>query len=358
MKRIIIPIMALLLIPFLSAAQTLLVSGTVIDKKTGQPLGGASVFCQNTTLGTLTNSNGEFRLSVPAGGYDIVVSYTGFETQSQRIGQQSENLQSLRFVLSEKDKSLEEVSIVVTNEVKDGLAKYGNFFREQFIGLTQNSNSCTIENPETLRFFFSKKKNRLKISAKEDVIINNMALGYRIRYQLDSFTHEYGTGITQYTGYPLFEEMKGSEEQQLTWKKNRETAYYGSLLHFMRAYYDSTLGESGFRLELIDQKTGKKRNINNPYDSSIALVQDNELELKIPGQLRVIYADETPEPLYLQKNKLSPNTSIQISQVDFLNALVIEQNGYYYDQRDLLTEGYWEWEKLADFLPYNYVPEQ
>jgi hypothetical protein len=34
---------------------------------------------------------------------------------------------------------------------------------------------------------------------------------------------------------------------------------------------------------------------------------------------------------------------------------VIEKNGYFYDQRDLLTIGYWGWEKLADFMPYDYV---
>jgi hypothetical protein len=143
-------------------AQAYIVSGTVIDQKSQQPLGGASVFCQNTTIGTLTNANGEFRLTVPAGGYDIVVSYSGYETQSSRINQQADNLQSLRFILKEKDKSLEEVSIVATNEVKDGLEKYGSFFKEQFIGLTQNASLCTIENPETLKFFLLKEKEPLK----------------------------------------------------------------------------------------------------------------------------------------------------------------------------------------------------
>ena len=355
MMKTTILLACLYLFPFLAGAQSYVVGGTVIDNKTQQPLGGASVFCQNTTIGTLTNSNGEFRLTVPAGGYDIVVSFTGYETQSVRISQQMENVQSLRFIMKEKDKSLEEVSITVTNEVKDGLAKYGSFFKEQFIGLTQNSRLCTIENPETLRFFYSKKKNRLKITAREDILISNMALGYRIRYQLDSFTHEYGTGITQYTGYPLFEEMQGTDEQKKTWMDNRETAYYGSLLHFMRAYYDSTLGESGFKLELVDEKGGKNRTVNNPYDSSLAVQDDHELEIR-QKKMRVVYPLEKPEELYLQKNKLSAGTTIQISQIDFLDDIVIEQNGYFYDQRDVLTQGYWSWEKLADFLPYNFIP--
>ncbi len=32
----------------------------------------------------------------------------------------------------------------------------------------------------------------------------------------------------------------------------------------------------------------------------------------------------------------------------------IEQNGYYFDQNDLVVNAYWSWEKVADLLPYNY----
>jgi hypothetical protein len=126
----------------------------------------------------------------------------------------------------------------------------------------------------------------------------------------------------------------------------------------MRAYYDSTLGESGFKLELVDEKTGKNKSLNNPYDSLIAELEGKELDIHGGRKMRVVYSDEKPEQLYLTKNKLSPNTTIQISQVDFVEDIVIEQNGYYYDQRDLLTQGYWSWEKLADFLPYNFIPKE
>ncbi|MFN9782027.1 MAG: carboxypeptidase-like regulatory domain-containing protein, partial [Sphingobacteriales bacterium] len=58
MQKILIIILCLL--PASLFAQGYRVSGTVIDAQTRQPLAGASVFCQNTTIGTLTNSNGEF----------------------------------------------------------------------------------------------------------------------------------------------------------------------------------------------------------------------------------------------------------------------------------------------------------
>src|SRR6187549_1429007 len=136
-----------------SIAQSFVATGKVIDKSTGAALQGASVFCQNTTFGTATNADGEFNLYLPNGGYDIVVSFSGYETVSQRINASTENVKNLVIELRQKDKSLEEVSITVTNEVKDGWVKYGDFFREQFLGMTENSQKCLIENPDALKFF-------------------------------------------------------------------------------------------------------------------------------------------------------------------------------------------------------------
>ena len=338
-------------------SQSFIASGKVIDKQSGQALTGASVFCQNTTLGTTTNAQGEFSINLAAGGYDLVISYSGYETYSMRINNSTDNIRSLLIELKQKDKSMEEVSITVTNEVKDGWEKYGGFFREQFLGMTINSSQCTIENPETLRFFYSKKKNRLKVTAKEDLRVSNKALGYTIRYQLDSFVHEYGSGLTQYTGFPFFEEMTGNEEEQNRWNSNREKAYYGSVLHFMRCYYDSTLGENGYKLEKIDGGTNKSRLINNPYDSVFFHVTETrDVDLMYSGKLRVLYLNEQPERNYLLTNKLSTNTTIQISLLDFSEIITIEENGYFYDQKDLMAFGYWNWEKIADFLPYNYEP--
>ncbi len=338
-------------------AQSFVVKGKVTDKSTGNTLTGASVFCQNTTLGTATNSEGEFTLYLNNGGYDLVVSFNGYETFSTRINNNTENLQGLNIALSQKEKSMEEVSVTVTTEVKDGWVKYGDFFKEQFVGLSSNSELCQIDNPDALRFFFSKKRNRLKVTAKEEIKITNKALGYTIRYQLDSFVHEYGSGLTQYTGFPFFEELSGSTEDSVRWSANREKAYYGSVLHFMRCYYDSTLAENGYKLEFVD-KNNKPRKVNNPYDSLIYnQLETNDVEIHFPSRLRVVYSEEKPEEKYLTKNKLSLSTTIQISLVDFTDIITIEENGYFYDQKDVLAVGYWSWEKLADFLPYNFDPK-
>ena len=56
--------------------------GTITDKKTGEPLFGATVFLIDTDFGTATNSNGQYLLSeIPASTYNIRVSFIGYQTQ-------------------------------------------------------------------------------------------------------------------------------------------------------------------------------------------------------------------------------------------------------------------------------------
>ena len=234
------------------------VTGKIIDQSTGQPLAGASVFAQNTALGTVSNNAGEFRLQVPNGGYDLVVSYLGFETSSIRISNTSAD-QPISIEMKKQEKTMQEVAVVGSTEVADGWDKYGKIFIDNFIGTTPNASQCVLENRDALRFFFSKKRNKLKVLTKEDLVITNKALGYKIRYQLDSFVYEYNTHLITYSGYPLFEEMTGTEAEKLVWDKNREKAYYGSRMHFMRSWYDSSLTDQGFSLEQVKDRAGKKK---------------------------------------------------------------------------------------------------
>src|SRR4051812_16512026 len=89
------------------------VTGKVIDKNTKAPLGGASVFAQNTTFGVATDANGKFELKIPNGGYVLVVTFTGYETESIRISNSSAG-EGLVIELRPREKSMEEVSVVAT----------------------------------------------------------------------------------------------------------------------------------------------------------------------------------------------------------------------------------------------------
>lgn len=156
MRKFLLGCMVLILQTGFSQQENFIANGKVLDGLTKQPLPGASVFCQHTTLGTITNTEGEFSIKLPKGGYDLIISYTSYETHNLHIN--STNATDLNIELKMKDKSLSEVIVSGSNEVADGLAKYGQFFFDNFIGTTPNATRCNIENPEVLQFFLARKE--------------------------------------------------------------------------------------------------------------------------------------------------------------------------------------------------------
>lgn len=357
------------------------VTGIVLDSGSREPLASASIFCQNTTLGTYTNKQGEFSISLKSGGYDLIVSYTGYKTQTIRV---SDNIK-LEVLMTKEEKSMTEVIIKTSNEVPNGWDKYGDFFIKNFIGSTPNASQTTIQNPEVLKFFYYKRSNKLKVLTTDAIQIANNALGYNIRYQLDSFVYYYNTDISLYRGFCFYTEMEGSDSLKKLWGIARSNTYYGSKLHFMRSYYDSTLLEDGWLVDMLDENNNKNFNkVKDVYDSnyynlitysrdsiaytrdSIGVVTDSvihqvmtgqvDVEIYFPRKISIAYTKKRPEPEYLKKMGLPKNAPYPISYIDIKDGIGIMENGYYYEQKNWMNQGYWSWKNLADQLPYDYNP--
>ena len=362
MRRIILPLLCSLFSIASFSQNSFIVTGKVFDAATQQPLTGASVFAQNTTLGTATDASGNFTLYLPNGGYDLIVTYSGMQTESYRVSV-NEPHSDLQFNLKLKEKEMEEVSVVATNEVKDGWDKYGGFFKDNFIGQTQLSNAATILNPEVLHFYFSKRRNRLKVVSAEPLMIENKALGYKISYALDSFVHEYGSGATLYTGSPLFEELEPENfDQKMAWATARREAYAGSMLHFMRSVYNKNMKEQGFEVQFIVRMNDndKALQLKDPYGALHYTKDDSLNTVEIhPNQLNVgvIFNKEKPAAAYTASHEGEP-ADFQFSTLVFPKgvSIIIEENGYFYNQDDITVNGYWTWDKVANLLPYDYVP--
>ena len=334
------------------------VHGKVIDEKTGAALSNASVFCQNTTTGTISNTEGLFGLKLNNGGYDLVISYTGYETQVLRVSNASKDKDSLLIQMKEASKAMAEVAVTGSALVADGWNKYGQFFLDNFIGTSANASQCTIENKDVINFYFYKKRNKLKVKAKDEIVIINQALGYKIHYQLDSFVNDYNTHISSYTGYPLFENLSGIAEQVETWSKNRYRTYIGSRLHFMRSWYDSTLKDEGFQIETLNSPGSDKGTVlENPYDPAIYSLDSGVVDININGSIRVTYNGQVPNKNYLIQNHFPLNAKMQVSALDMPSGFSIEENGYFFEQSEITNMGYWAWKKIAELVPYDYNPE-
>ena len=90
----------------LVTAQTQKVTGVVISEEDGQPVVGASVLVKGTTLGTITDVDGNFNLSnVPSSAKTLQISYIGMQTQEVVIKP------TLKVVLKSDSQNLDEVVV-------------------------------------------------------------------------------------------------------------------------------------------------------------------------------------------------------------------------------------------------------
>ena len=62
-----------------------LVQGKITDKKTGQILVGATIYFSDLKLGSITNKEGVYKISLPNGSHVAEVSYMGYATQVSTI---------------------------------------------------------------------------------------------------------------------------------------------------------------------------------------------------------------------------------------------------------------------------------
>ena len=85
-KRLLLMMTMLFMSLGLAMAQTLTVTGTVVAEKDGNPIAGAYVLVNGTTLGTITNEFGEFGIrEVPADAKEIIVTFLGMTTASAPV---------------------------------------------------------------------------------------------------------------------------------------------------------------------------------------------------------------------------------------------------------------------------------
>jgi len=66
------------------------ITGTVTDGSNGEALPGVSILIKGTTLGTVTDMDGRYRIAVPGSDAVLVFSFLGFESQEISVGPNSE----------------------------------------------------------------------------------------------------------------------------------------------------------------------------------------------------------------------------------------------------------------------------
>ncbi len=110
-------------------------SGTVLDEA-GVPLPGASIVAKGTTVGTTTDFDGKFELSVPSGVTVILVSYIGYKPKEVSVAGQT----SVTVKMEPDAAALEEVVVV----------GYGTLAKTKVTGSVVSITPETIVNVPTI----------------------------------------------------------------------------------------------------------------------------------------------------------------------------------------------------------------
>ncbi|MES2419538.1 MAG: carboxypeptidase-like regulatory domain-containing protein [Bacteroidota bacterium] len=356
----------------------------VTDKT--ETLPGAGVYISGYKIATVSDNDGKFFIpNLRPGSYDILVQMMGYLPLSKNIVITDKSV-VVELKLIENKQMLREVVI----KPNPNRPFYVDLFTEFFIGRTPNADRCKILNTDALLIDEDIQNRTVTIKASDFLVIENRALGYRIKYLLEQFEYNFATKNLFYAGYPTFEEIKGSNSEQKGWLKNREVAYRGSAQHFFAALYQNNIDEEGFIInkryeapnpkrlpdsvikklsfpELLKQEKEPKiltllDNAKVPVDTLVKKFNNSLKMISFKDELFVSYKNEQELPAYVNssyyQHRPKALENYQLSTIKMLRSpILFYANGMVADPNSTLFSGYWSYEKMADAVPIDYLTE-
>lgn len=325
MKKI---ILCLLLINSFSIGYTQIIKGTILDKSNNSKISFATVYMNGTSVGTYTDQNGYFELDITKyNTMPITVSALGY--YSVTISDFSKDKTLVAFLMPK---------IFVLNEVvinSKSLARERKLkliaFRNEFLGTTENGQSCEIINENDVEFNYDSDNDTLKAFASKPLIIYNRRLGYKITYYLDKFQYYKRSKFLSYVGSIIFSKDSISPDtQKQTFDRRRRYAYLGSRMHFFRILWANDLKGAGFT-------------IINTSDESLYY---NNIVIQKDGSRKFL--------TYHEKIGIGYYSRVPSSYIGFLKKEVYFDKNGYFDPSGIAWEGQMSRLRIGDLLPYEY----
>lgn len=354
-------LLLLLSAPVVALAQPATVVGTVTDDS-GLPMPGVNVYLAGTTRGDATDAKGRYRIeSVEPGAYRVVASMLGFETSGQDLRLAGGDFVRVDLEMAPSSVDIGTASVEVERDRR--WERRLDRFTRALIGESSNADSTRILNPEVLDF--RESWGSLTATARAPLLIENLALGYRIHYDLESF--EASSGGIRYDGSESFERMApASSAEAERWAAARRRAYEGSQAHLFRSLLDGTAEEEGFVLmEVYERETHAFGGTSATKADAGDVMQPGAYgwgSLRFSGTIEVVYDGEPEDPAYLTSEWFPDDRRIpddrQRSTLHLTEgALRVDPKGAPENPLGITTSGYMAFERLADRVPEDYTPE-
>jgi len=340
------------LLHFAVHAQTI-ITGRVTDSQ-NHPIPYATVYLSKTTMGVLANQNGVYSLNVSqTGTYELIVSCVGYESHSQIINANGAD-KRIDISLSERTVLIKEVTI----KGKDVNREFNyNKFVGCFIGRTENAAFCKIKNPKDLIIYRSSNDSNLIAYSIKPLEIENSSLGYKIIYDLQYFNYNRKTGHLRFSGDYYFQDITNKDRANLKIQRRRLISYYGSRMHFLRALFVDSVSQENFKIYNTQMDSTHnswvKSDIISDKEVCMTLKADS-MTIYHPNPIVINYSDNHPE-LFPLPQVYRPGE--YNSLIVFNDSLHVYRNGYYPDGYDLSWGGFMSRDRIAELLPYDFVPK-
>lgn len=348
--------------PFTALAQQTIITGQVVDSQTQRPIPFTHIFIANTSSGTTANDEGKFQfLSDDLGEADVVLSFTGYETQRKHIVYSKE---AVDVGIIELDPSEMQLDDVVVMSVRDAAwEKDLKKFKNLFLGKDEFAAACTIENPHVLNFETDDATRTFTAKAAVPLKITNRALGYEISFFLKKMTSN--TEGNSIEGDAFFGLLQATSQAELDlWAKNRETQYNHSLTNLLRSIVEHNINERGFSLYT-------EKDVNAPFKrasrfgdnlgktveraDTVALMKPqpgtDKFIISFKGRLEAHYRNEKARTKAY--NDLTYSVSWLALKSD---AIVVNSQGIPSKPMDLDVSGAMSQVQVAGMLPLDYFP--
>lgn len=328
------------LVLFVSSSYSQLIKGKIVDEDKG-PIIGANVYFDGTTIGTISDLNGNFTLNYSSKINSIMaVSCMGYRTEYiSNFYAEKELFITLNPVIN----SLKEV--IVT---KDGFSRKQKMqlFRQQFLGRTPFGKKAIIQNEEDIYFEYNKVTRTLKAFSDEPLIINNSSLGYTINYELVNFETRFhklsmsSEDVTKsyYAGLSRFEDVENSTKILRRRAKN----FQGSQLQFFRNLVTNVWNKENFLLFKGSFQV-------NPKDYFTITDTLNLKKVVIAKQERGLYNRQ-----FVAEFNLLHKKSAQSKIIFETNSFYVDKFGNTSNIENILFSGKLMEQKVGDMLPLNY----
>ncbi len=317
------------------------ISGVVYDAKTGKNLSGASVYFANTSIGTITNTQGYFSIDPKfMSNTNLVISHIGYLVKTIRFEDLRRNLG-----IELHEEFFEVPEVIVVSDPFSRRQKL-ELFRQEFLGDNVSSEQCTIENEDSIKLYFNSSTNTLEAYAEEPIMVRSGYLGYKLRFDLKEFKVRFKTKslerddnieTTTIIGHCLFEDL-GKKESKYVLRRN--SAYQGSIQHFIRTLWNQNWADETFEFR-VNSKKAKVLDIISVSLGSFLFTK------------KITFARKTMRIKY-KKGLFNYWSTLHIISGSTIS---IDQYGSYMPYYQLKFEGYMASLRISDLLPLDYEEE-